>query len=398
MADKPAGVLVTKDLRPAYYDDFHCLAAGCKLSCCKGWSITFDKKDYLSLKRQKGSDQLNARLESGVRRIRHERSPAGHYGEFVMDSGTCPLLGEDSLCTLQVEKGHAALPYVCRSYPRAEQYMLSGYLERSLSPSCEGVLKLLWELPDGIEFRSDPLPRTQYKRATPSGETPLPLWFPVVREWCVDVLQDRRFALPQRILLMGLGLKELADGETDIEKWMEQAVLLVDRVGAGLALPSGEKEQAMVLTGNLRTLFTLQSTDQEFERMKREVLGGLDLKIQVDEKKLGVPMGTYAPLRERYEKTFAGKEYFMENLLVTVFFHLRMPVMESLEALWKSYVNFCNLYSFYRFMAVMSCRDGVSDTKAELFRLLALTSRALLHNSTTALPWPIWPSCWGDKL
>jgi len=51
MAEEKQGVLVTKDLRPAYYDDFHCLAAGCKLSCCKGWNITFNKKDYLSIKR-----------------------------------------------------------------------------------------------------------------------------------------------------------------------------------------------------------------------------------------------------------------------------------------------------------------------------------------------------------
>lgn len=382
MADKPAGILVDKDLRPAYYDDFHCLAAGCKLSCCKGWKITFDKKDYLSIKRQKGSDGLNAKLEGGVRRLRHGNGPEGHYGEFDMDSGTCPLLGEDSLCTLQVEKGHTALPEVCRIYPRAQAYMVSGYLERSLSPSCEGVLQLLWDLPEGIEFRSAPLPKAEHKRVTPNTENPMPLWFPVVREWCIDRLQDRRFTLPQRILLMGLGLKDLADGETDIQNWMGRAALLPEKVDPAQMLPSGEKEQAMVLTGNLRTLLTLQSTDQEFERMKGDILAALALKIRVDENKLAVPIGTYAPLRERYRETFADKEYFMENLLVSVFFHLHMPVMEDLDTLWKSYVNFCNLYSFYHFMAVMSCREGVPDPKAELFRQIALTSRALLHNST----------------
>ena len=52
-------ILVAEDLRPAYYDDFCCLAADCKLSCCKGWNITFNKKDYLALKRQEGSQDLN---------------------------------------------------------------------------------------------------------------------------------------------------------------------------------------------------------------------------------------------------------------------------------------------------------------------------------------------------
>lgn len=35
------------------------------------------------------------------------------------------------------------------------------------------------------------------------------------------------FLYPHRIFLMGLGLKELADGEKDIQSWTERAVLLM---------------------------------------------------------------------------------------------------------------------------------------------------------------------------
>ena len=66
--------------------------------------------------------------------------------------------------------------------------------------------------------------------------------------------------------------------------------------------------------------------------------------------------------------------------MVTVFFHMRMPDLTSPEALWKSYVNLCNLYAAYRFLSVMSCREGVEDCKTELFDLLVLSSRALIHN------------------
>ena len=144
------GIKVLNDLRPAYYDDFRCLAGGCQNTCCKGWSITFSKKDYLALKRQEGSPELNACLAEGVRRIRRKSGDdTFYYGEFDMSGGVCSLLQEGGLCGLQVEKGHEALPFVCQSYPRRERYMLSGYLERSLSPSCEGVLALLWDLPEG---------------------------------------------------------------------------------------------------------------------------------------------------------------------------------------------------------------------------------------------------------
>ena len=94
-----------------------------------------------------------------------------------MDSGVCPLLREDCLCGLQVEKGPEALPAVCQTFPRSKSYAASGYLERSLSPACEGVLELLWNLPDGVEFRSDPLPKKERGTLTVSGERPLVPFF-----------------------------------------------------------------------------------------------------------------------------------------------------------------------------------------------------------------------------
>ena len=38
-------------LIPNYYASFHCLAQGCRDSCCVNWRITFNKKDYLRLRR-----------------------------------------------------------------------------------------------------------------------------------------------------------------------------------------------------------------------------------------------------------------------------------------------------------------------------------------------------------
>ena len=138
-------ILIQEGLRPVYYDKFHCLAEGCRLSCCKGWSITFNKKDYLALRRQSGSPELMERL-TGLRRVRDPNAAENRYGEFTMEGGTCALLREDCLCALQAERGPDALPEVCRNFPRTWAYQPSGYLERSLTPACEGVLALLWDL------------------------------------------------------------------------------------------------------------------------------------------------------------------------------------------------------------------------------------------------------------
>ena len=93
-----------------------------------------------------------------------------------------------------------------------------------------------------------------------------------------------------------------------------------------------------------------------------------------------IPMAPYQAARQRYEENFKGREYFMENLMVSLFFQLSLPNLNSGEELWKSYVNFCNLYAFYRFMAVASCREGGAGDKAELFRLIVFASRGMIHN------------------
>lgn len=51
MADEMIHIPIRSALIPIFYQNFQCLAQDCKDSCCAGWSITFNKKDYLALRR-----------------------------------------------------------------------------------------------------------------------------------------------------------------------------------------------------------------------------------------------------------------------------------------------------------------------------------------------------------
>ena len=374
-------ILVAEDLRPAYYDDFCCLAADCKLSCCKGWNITFNKKDYLALKRQEGSQDLNERMENGLRRIRKGPMAEQFYGEFNMDSGVCPLLREDGLCQLQKEKDHGALPRVCRIYPRSEIYLPSGYLERSLSPSCEGVLALLWDLPNGLEFRSDSLPKDQQKYVNFPEENDLPLYFSVVREWCIDQLQNRRFTLPQRIWIMGIGLKLLTDNEIDIQSWMKRVAALSNS-DILPSLPDGNQELGLFLGNCLHVLLAIQNNNPILRNIKAQLIQCMKTDYHKDIDQTFISLRPYREAKTRFEKMIEDHDYFMENLLVTAFFYLHIPHMASKEALWRSYVSFCNLYAIYRFVSVMSCREGAAGDRDELFKMFVFASRSLIHNSS----------------
>ena len=381
MADQSQALLVQSDLRPAYYDSFQCLAADCRYTCCnKDWVVCFDKKDYMRLKQLKCSPELDATLKRCLRRIKKGPLAEKFYGRFDMTEGC--FQREDGLCALQLEQGFDVLPYVCRMFPRAETYPVSGYLERSLSPACEGVLELLWNLPEGVDFVSDPLPREGWRQVPGEELTGLRRHFQDIRSQCIDFLQDRRYTLPQRILLMGLALKELADGEWDIPGWLLRAQALADDpetagllsgVGGGDSLP-------LFLTNNVKILLRLDNSGNEFANVPDELCVALGCEFREETGRLVIPTAPYLATRARYEEQFEDREYFMENLMVTLFFRALMPELGSGEELWKSYVQFCNLYSFYRFMAVMSCREGVEDTKAELFRLMVCASRPLVHS------------------
>lgn len=377
---------VNYDLRPAYYDQFHCLAGDCRFTCCKGWHISFDKKDYLALKRQDGSPELTETLQKIVRRVKKGPNAGRWYAEFQLPDGRCPLQREDGLCSLQLEKGPEALPEVCRVFPRGKAYSDGGYLERTLSPACEGVLELLWGLPDGVDFVSDPLPRHEQKAGTFIEAAVLAPRFQDVRSLCIDLLQDRRYALPQRVLLMGLALKELADGEKDVDRWLARVQALADspETAGQLHLPDSHQALSMFLLNNMKLLLSTEMRTGDFADVPQEVADGLGIQLKfqgLGSANVSIPEGPYRAAQARYGENFKDRAYFMENLMVSLFYNLQVPNLGGADKLWKSYVDFCNLYSFYRFMAVASCREGASGDKNELFRMMVCASRGLMHNT-----------------
>lgn len=380
MSETSRQILIDKDLRPAYYDEFRCLMSACRLNCCRGgWHIGLSKKEYETLKRQKGSPDLNERLEHCVRRVKKRMFAGEAYGEFVLRDGACPLW-RDGICALRREKGEEVLPGVCRRFPRSEDYMLSGYYERYLSLGCEGVLALLWNLPDGVDFVSDPLPEDQRRVwEVPEGLSLLP-WFQDIRSVCIDLLQNRRLPLPERIFTMGMALKDLADGETDIPRWLERAAALPGLVDTAGLLRRDRHTLLMFLAHNVKMIDLINKNGPVLDP-----LHALGLERDPESGQIMISADQYRKAMARFDETLGKQEWFRENLMVSVFFSGRLPDCNSPELLWRSYVTYCNLYSIYRFFSVLSCREGAAGDRDELFRLLVLAGRALIYNNKTLM-------------
>ena len=206
------------------------------------------------------------------------------YVEFHLDSsGTCPLQRPDGLCSLQMEKRPNALPFVCQSFPRLEHYESSCYYERSLSPSCKGVLELLWDLPEGVDFMSDPLPKELVKHVNFRNPDSIAPHFQKIRSQCNDFLQDRRFTLPERIFLVGLALKELTDGETDVDRWLTRACAMAELPGVMAPLrqmESDRKDAPMHLSNNIKVLLNLDSNRSDFDMVTNELCAALGMRFE----------------------------------------------------------------------------------------------------------------------
>ena len=362
-------------LYPAFYRDFHCLADGCRDNCCTGWRIEFSKKDYLTIKRAKKSPELTEIMDKAMVRLR-EKGSAERYAGFTSQAGPCPFFNEQGLCALQMECGPATLPQVCQTFPRAERYTPMGE-ERSLSTACEGVLQLLWDLPDGIDFVAEDLPRQEWRQY---GYTPGRALFPLLQERCIDVLQARQFSLPRRILLMGLVLDEVRRSNLELDggAWSRKVDLLLSDPSLSEALDQLPSSRGGFLAYYVRSALQLASSTPlyvkiaailECQSTPGEGDGRSNTSYRADR---------YREAEENFQRFFGDLSAFWENVAVSTWFHLGYPNVESPEDMWKSYVNFCNLYGFFRFSAIAGC--GMDPSREELFHTLVQASRKLLHS------------------
>ena len=96
-------------VKPEFFDSFKCIADRCPDTCCAGWDVEID--------------------DESAEKYKHETGCLGEYFEkhlttdedgyiFSLTDGRCPLLDENNLCRIQLEKGEAALCDTCRLFPR----------------------------------------------------------------------------------------------------------------------------------------------------------------------------------------------------------------------------------------------------------------------------------------
>lgn len=386
MEEKIVSIPVRTALMPIFYKDFHCLAADCRDNCCGGWKITFGKKDYLKIKRTATSGEMKEILSSAMTRFRKHELGDENYARFRMDNqDNCVFQTEEGLCRLQLECGAECLPEVCREYPRKSFYT-SAAKELSLSPTCEAVLALLWELPQGIDFWEEDLPKQDW--ATVSAPPRL-VRFADIRSFCIDVMQERPLPLSRRMLLLGLVIRRLTELDWTeggvVDAWLAWGMGQLHDPRTAPVLENMPRDRLAFLTHNLRAALELyENAVPKAKGVYRSLFSALSADRETWEEKglerFRMDTIRYQKLERQLEGLLGHTDTFFENLMVSTAFYEIFPDPSGPEELWRSYAAMCGLYSIFWFAAVLGCQKEVS--RERLFQVTVTVSRDLLHNKT----------------
>ena len=138
-----------KYLIPNYLGKFKCKCGECRNSCCEGWTVTMSLNEYFKINNLDCGVEFRDKLDRGIYKCID--STSDRYAYIKKNYfGDCVFHGSDGLCELHKTFGSDNIPRVCDMYPRS--YKEEPYFKKSCSNSCEGVLELLINDIEKLEF------------------------------------------------------------------------------------------------------------------------------------------------------------------------------------------------------------------------------------------------------
>ena len=186
--------------KPAYFDQFRCIAGSCPDSCCKEWEVQVDP---LSAQRYRA---LPGPLGDRLRQVLRDED-----GETVMtiENSRCPMWRSDGLCRIQAELGEGALCRTCREFPRLT-HDYGDFQELQLELSCPEAARILLSAP----------PAEPITLEVPGGEDPeydeeAMAVLKATRQQFLAILADRSRPLGESLslaLLYGCQAQDQLDG------------------------------------------------------------------------------------------------------------------------------------------------------------------------------------------
>ncbi|MBP3950034.1 flagellin lysine-N-methylase [Bacillus suaedae] len=321
-------------LIPEYIKSFSCIGSACEDTCCAGWTVNIDKETYNKYKKVK-QPTMKSRFKDNL--VKNRSNPTNtNAAKMKMNQGNCSFLSREGLCDIYNNLGEDYLSNTCAIYPRKNR-IVNQIFEQSLTVSCPEATRLILLNKDGIKFEQgfQELKIRSLVSLLPEFKGEIKDWKDYFNEYryiTISILQDRRYTLEERLLILGLFYNELQEcinknNLKDIPNILGEYLKCVEDetfLGAFTEI-SKRKDIHLRLCKELVILGLNQTvTSKRYLECLKDMIAGLkieDISSDEDTQKL------YENSYEKYYLPFMKEnEYIIENLLVNYVFKDCMPI------------------------------------------------------------------------
>jgi lysine-N-methylase len=327
---------------PEYMRDFSCIGPACEDTCCSGWRIDIDQEAYEAYTH---TDNPNVKpLLQYVQR--NEASTFdGNYAEIRLKPDySCPFLSEDRLCIVHLNLGEKYLSNLCATFPRLTNIVDEAY-EKSATVACPEIARLALLNPKGITFTTIREPIDSRHTITgivkPGAEKPSRRgrrYFPELREFTIQILQNRTYSLPDRLIILGLFYSKLQDyiASGDIEEIPGCIASYAKLIESGAIMESLPRFTSSITTQMqlLRRLIDVRLfkgvKSDRYLQCLMATLSGLEYTNEsLRDESVDLYMKAY---HDYYRPFMAEHEYILENYLVNYTFKNLIPRIRRQDA------------------------------------------------------------------
>ncbi len=391
-----------KQLQPRYYESFRCLADACPDTCCEGWRVGIDKKTYG--KYQQCSDPVLRPAFGQLITINPASTSNDQYATFITSAGRCSFLSE-GLCSIQKRLGEQYLGAVCAAYPRVAN-LIYGVVERSLDLSCPEAARLALMDPHPLQFSlRDPEPAEANKDiAEPTYGRLFNTAFSsasgsAVRRFVLSVLQNRKYSVPKRLVLLG----HLCDKLHEIATGGNLQLVPEALEGFSFAIDSGlfddhlrrcsanPATQLGIVLELIIERVKSDFTQERFLQFYGEFIDGIRPHSTATLEEMA---SQYAHAYDQYYAPFMSRhEYMLENYLVNNAFRALFPFgsqslnralnVEAPRAIAPQYMLLTSYFAIIKTMLIgLAGQRGAAFGVEDVIRGVQLCSKTFEHSVT----------------
>ncbi len=376
-----------KVFRPQYFTKFKCIGGECEDICCKDWNITIDRKTYKKYVKHRNTN-LRKKLKNNILRNRTSKNDYD-YAKFKLVNGKCNFLDKDNLCSIYKELGEKNMCHTCKIYPRMYDYV-NDVIQESLTLSCVEAAKLVLLNKDLMEFEitQDSLPEMKLVKRIRSEDSDkiLEKYFTELREFSIDLIQNRKFSIEERIIILGLFFKSIDKNIQEKDSVLELILKYKNDIENGYYNDISEKINLdNMIDIQFSILFSLcnniipdiNTLNERYKKNIFDMIEGLELNLNEIEKSKIKYISTYKGL---YKDFIEDKEYVYENYLVNYIFTNLFPYNKDDDIIY-SYMNLVVNFILIKFNVIGLCAYYAEEMDLNhLVCLIQNYTKSLLHD------------------